>query len=320
MSARARDWREQLEEGGFVLIEGALDPARSLDPIVAEYDALLAKLADRLCAAGEISDPYAGLPFRERLTEIYRETGQTFAQYFNLSLPMTGVTEETPFWTGPAIFNLIREPALLDLIEAVIGSEIASNPIQHIRIKPPEHILADDMRGSGLVGATPWHQDAAVLPPEAETELVTAWVPISDAPIESGCLQFLKGAHRRGLVRHGFGPVDGLEMPRGAVDIAPVAVPARRGDVILIHRHCPHASLPNLSDRVRFSLDLRYHPAHQRSGREIFPSFIARSRSVPGRELGDAKIWESMWKEARTWLATSAEAPRETYGWLRERA
>ncbi len=311
--------KDQFNEQGYLLVERVLDPALHLDPIIDEYALLLDQLVTRLAEDGLLSQRHDELDFRERMTRVYAETGRTFGQYFNLSLPVTGVSEDTPFWTGPAIFNLIRAPALLDVVESIIGPEIASNPIQHVRIKPPEKYLHENQRASGLSGSTPWHQDAAVIPPEAGTELLTVWVPINDAPVESGCLQFLEGGHRGGLLKHGFGPVDGLELPADAVsEQAQVSVvPARRGDVILIHRHCPHASLPNTSELLRFSLDLRFHPAHQNSGRDILPSFTARSRAKPSDELRDAAAWREMWSNARHWLATSPDAPKVSYEWLR---
>ena len=310
--------KREFDDLGFLKVEGLLDPELRLDPIAAEYDALSGRLAGRLHREGRISSDFAEHEFRARMTSIFEETGQTFVQFFNLSLPMTGVTEETPFWAGPAVFALIRDERMLDALESLIGPEISSNPVQHVRIKPPEKFVPTAMRESGMVGKTPWHQDGAVLPPEAETELVTAWVPISDVPVESGCLVFDPAAHKRGLVRHGFGPVDGLEMPDDASRAESAhPLPAKRGDVIFIHRLCPHGSLPNTSGQVRFSLDLRYHPSHQTSGREMFPSFVARSRSNPSRELRDAEEWTAMWLKARRWLATSPDAPRQSFEWLR---
>ena len=45
---------------------------------------------------------------------------------------------------GPAVFDLVTVPALLDLAEDLIGPEITSNPIQHVRIKPPSDALQSD--------------------------------------------------------------------------------------------------------------------------------------------------------------------------------
>ncbi len=310
---------KQFERDGYLHIEQALDPTTVLAPVEREYEARLDRLARKLVDDGTLSCTYDKLAFLARLSAIYRASGQSFEQYFNLSLPMTGVTEDTPFWVGPAVFDLIRQPRLLDLVASIMGSEIASNPVQHVRIKPPLNLVAQRKHGSGLVGNTPWHQDAAVLPPDAQTELLTVWIPITDATVQSGCLRFVRGGHRQGLRRHGYGEVDGLAIADASAtdaDTAVTTVPARRGDVILIHRHCPHSSLPNRGDTVRFSLDLRYHPAHQRSGREVFPSFIARSEADKSRELTDAALWRQQWREARQRLATTQGPGDDAYPWI----
>ncbi|MDE2791440.1 MAG: phytanoyl-CoA dioxygenase family protein [Paracoccaceae bacterium] len=309
--------QRQFDEQGFLRVDNVLDRADDLRPIQEEYAARLDELITRLLSEGRLSSDYSDREFRDRMTAVYEETGETFAQFFNLSLPLLDVTDDTPFLTGPAVFALIRNSRVLDLVESLIGPEIQSNPVQHVRIKPPQKILDSEMRASGMVGSTPWHQDSAVLTPDSDAKLVTVWVPIHDAPVESGCLQFVAGGHKRGPISHGFGPIDGLVIPESNVDTNRIrAVPANAGDVILIHRNCPHSSLPNVGDRLRFSLDLRYHPTGQSSGREIFPDFTARSRRNPASEFADAGKWNQMWRETRTWMATSPDAPTTAFPWL----
>ena len=41
-------------------------------------------------------------------------------------------------WQGPAVFDVLTAPPLLDAVESIIGPEIYSNPTQHVRLKPPE--------------------------------------------------------------------------------------------------------------------------------------------------------------------------------------
>ncbi len=55
---------------GYVLVEALLDPASDLDPVLAEYDEVLAALADELFAEGEIASTYADLAFDQRLCQI----------------------------------------------------------------------------------------------------------------------------------------------------------------------------------------------------------------------------------------------------------
>ena len=82
-------------------------------------------------------------------------------------------------------------------MEEVIGPEIYSNPIQHGRLKLPESRAIRDAEGNILQGATPWHQDNGVTQPEAdETDMITVWFPLWDAPIESGCLEVIPRSHR----------------------------------------------------------------------------------------------------------------------------
>ena len=295
---------------GYLVVRGFFDPVADLDPIIAEYDGVLDRLAERLFAAGEIKSTYAAFDFSERLIRICEDSGKIHAQSFDFTLPQRNIQADTPIWTGPAVFNILRHPRLLDLMEEVVGPEIYSNPIQHGRLKLPESRAIRDAEGNILQGATPWHQDNGVTQPEADdTDMITVWFPLWDAPIESGCLEVIPRSHRQGVIDHcpavwsGFGIPDKLvEKPKA------VSLPMARGDLLLLHRRTCHSSLPNLSNRVRWSFDLRYNPTHQPSGRSAFPGFVARSRAHPETELHDPVVWANSWLETRAKLAGDAEA------------
>ena len=79
---------------------------------------------------------------------------------------------------------------------------------------------------------------------------------------------------------------------------ATIPLPVKRGGVILFHKRNIHSSMPNRSARLRRSVDIRYHPSGQPSGRPAFPGFVARSRANPENELRDAKVWQENWREA----------------------
>jgi ectoine hydroxylase-related dioxygenase (phytanoyl-CoA dioxygenase family) len=228
------------------------------------------------------------------------------------------VTAETPIYLGEAVFNLLRHPRLLDTVEFFIGPEIYSNPIQHVRVKPPERLLPETQR-SGLVMRTDWHQDQGVALPEVdETEMLTVWIAITDATVENGCLCVVPGSHQRGLATHcparpGSTRI-GLHIPdeiRGT-DYTPVPIP--RGGALFLHRQTMHASLRNRSQGARWSFDLRYQPAGQPTGRPWFPSFVVRSRSNPSSELHDWTVWADLWRQARARLA-HGEAIAKTNRW-----
>ena len=112
---------DHYRENGYVFVEDLLDPATDLNPVLRECDQVL-----------------ADLDFDARLCQIYNETGQVHAHHFDISLQQGGINADTPIAVGPAAFAALRNEKFLDIIEDIIGPEIYSNPIQHIRIKPPE--------------------------------------------------------------------------------------------------------------------------------------------------------------------------------------
>lgn len=306
MVSLTREQLDRFDQDGWLVVDDVFHPEVDLDPVMAEYEQVLDRLATELRSDGTISDLYAGLPFGERLTRVYADAGTVFAQNFDFSLPASA-KENTPFWTGPAVFALLRHDGLLDAIESLIGPEIYSNPVQHVRLKPPEKLVPIDPKsGKPKLGATPWHQDNSVVTEDADrTETITVWFPLVDVTAEMGSLQVVPGSHRDGLLAHcpSKGP-GGLHVPdRFFRPEDGVAVPMRRGSVLLMHRRTLHSSLPNSSDTVRFSLDLRYHPVGQPTGRSALPGFVARSRSRPETELRDPQRWTDLWLEARRALA-----------------
>ncbi|MDE0449250.1 MAG: phytanoyl-CoA dioxygenase family protein [Spirochaetaceae bacterium] len=295
----------RFERDGYLRVVGVLEPAAVVEPLFAEYEQVLDRLAHELRDRGEIASTHADLGFAERLIRIYRESGRDHSRYFDPSLLTRGVTPDTPFWAGPAVFRIITHESVLDLVECLIGPEIYSNPVQHIRIKPPERLLPDGATDV-LARANPWHQDNGVVDPVADgSDMLTVWIALSDAPVERGCLQVIPGSHRQALRTHCPNiPGRPLAIPDALLDLdRATPVPVRSGDVILMHRHTIHGSLPNVSDDIRWSLDLRYNPTGQPTGRPEFPGFIARSRRDPDSELRDPEAWAKLWSGARDRLA-----------------
>lgn len=294
----------QFEEEGWLLIEGMIDPETWIDPIIAEYHGVLDRLIDRLYADGKISSKHEGESFSERLIRISEETNTLYLQHFDFTLPQGNIKPDTPFWAGPAIFRMLRHPDLLDAAEQIIGSEVWSNPVQHVRMKLPEHRGVRDENGNIRDGFTVWHQDNGVVTEEAdETDMLTVWFPLWDAPIEKGPLAVIPGSHREGLKTHCV-KNNWVTLPDALLDLEQMKpLPMNRGDVLFLTKHTCHRSLSNRSNEVRMSFDLRYNPIGQSTGRDVFPGFVARSRANPEAELHDPRAWEQMWTEARDRLA-----------------
>ena len=307
MSTLTTSQVKSFEREGYLLVHNLLNPEKILDPLVNEYELVLDRLATSLYNKGEISSLFKGLNFSDRMIEIVRESRSCHAQYFDMHLPIKDCKPDTPFWTGPAVFNVLTADDLLDAVESLIGYEIYSNPIQHVRIKPPEKFVPKNKYGEPILGRTIWHQDHGVTTEEAdETQMLTVWMSLQDATVEKGPLLVVPRSHKTRLLTHcpnyfgnGVATAGQTQIPEQLFDVGnSLPLPTKRGDVIFMHKQTVHGSLPNLSDEVRWSLDLRYNPIGQATGRSIFPGFVARSRANPESILRDSEEWNN------TWLAT----------------
>ncbi|WP_102107337.1 phytanoyl-CoA dioxygenase family protein [Oceaniglobus roseus] len=283
---------------GFLVVEDVVPPS-VLAAVRTEYEGLLDGLYRGWVDEGRVPGGIKG--FEARLIAAYR-AGCDWFQPMDISLPGDRITEETPMHFGPAVFDLLTCPRLLDIAESLVGPEITSNPIQHVRIKPP----ARDLR-SGEVRAhitrTDWHQDRAVALAEADaTDMVTVWIAMTDATVENGCLQVVPMDAGQEMLPHC--PKLQTAIADGFVDeAAALPLPVGAGGVVLLHPLIPHASLPNGTDGIRWSFDIRYNRTGQPTGRAQFPSFVARSRKAPETALRDWRVWKKDWESARTRLA-----------------
>ena len=293
----------EFNENGVIVIPDVLN-ADLLDRIRQEYAGLLDGLYADWQRQGLVP-PADGLDFYEKLLVSYRAKCDWF-QPMDISLPGDTIHAGTPFHFGPAVFDMITHGPLLDVVEALIGPEITSNPIQHVRLKPPAINLRDTENRAHIM-ATDWHQDRAVAHEDGDqTQMVTVWLAISDATLENGCLQAIKGKPRM----YPHCPKKQTAIADGFLDLdqaVPLPVPA--GGAVIFHPLTPHASLNNVSDRFRWSFDIRYNVTGQPTGRAHFPSFVARSRAHPERVLTDWRDWRDLWVDARHRLSVKDHIP-----------
>jgi phytanoyl-CoA hydroxylase len=279
---------------GYLRIENALTDA-DIQPVIDEYDAFVDQLATGLANKGSIKDPHKNEGFETRLASLCRQDEATYREADQLVDIASVLGEQT--------FHFLRNDSLLDLIEPIIGPEITCSPIQHVRCKLPANLWDG---GSSYVA--PWHQDAQVHTEKADPQFIlTVWIPLVDTDEQNGCLQVIPNVHRESKVlwSEGFGISEG-NMPDAEI----LSLPMQRGDVLLLHKLTPHASEPNLTNAIRWSMDLRYQKTGTPSGRSCYPDFVARSRSNPDSELRDWSVWRAAWEDALA--AYPTKVPRQS--------
>ena len=291
----------QFNQDGFLVINDVLSEADRA-PLFAEY----ADVVDRVAVArGIAGNNWESLSFEQRFTLLVAKDPDAY-EYLDITLPLRNdLTLESGMHAGPAVFNLLTHPNLLDIAESIIGPEVISNPVQHVRIKPPEAALNAVGAGNSNMGRTGWHQDAAVVLENAEeSPILTVWVAMTDATPEMGCMQAIRGSHQwPSLGKHcpgktGAGEIyipEALINEQSQVDLA-----VRAGGVVLLHKKTWHGAGPNETSNIRWSFDLRFQPPGYATGRECFPEFLARSKTTPEDVVSDPITWIELWESART--------------------
>lgn len=307
----AKKQKEQFEQNGYIVIEDLIDDA-TLQAIRDEYSIRLDEVYSQWYRDGKVCAAPETLGFWEKLDQGY-DNGLDVHQSLTICLPHGDVKADSPMHLGPAIFNLVRHENILNMIEDLIGPEITANPIQHVRIKPPQgEAQGDELRAH--VVATDWHQDKGVTLAEADdTNFITVWLAITDATLENGCLQVASTGPTEELLPHCCRKQVAItdEFIPHPDDVIPT--PVKAGGAVIFHPLTPHCSRPNLSDSYRWSFDLRYNVTGQPTGRSQFPEIVVRSAKAPETVETDWRHWQKMWDDTRQRL--SEEPYRAQHRW-----
>jgi len=104
--------------------------------------------------------------------------------------------------------------------------------------------------GNGAV--TEWHQDEGYWGRNLADKGITGWIPLQDVNPANGCMHFIDGGHRLGVLPHRL--VEGVQsdLLTCEVDVSKTVVcPMERGDVAFHHSKTPHMSTANLSSAWR---------------------------------------------------------------------
>ncbi len=101
---------------------------------------------------------------------------------------------------------------------------------------------------------TPWHQDEAYWDPRYDHRGLSVWMPLEDASVAGGCMQFFSGSHRDPVRRHhhiNHDPrVHGLVTDEVDASQA-VACPVPAGGATVHHCRTLHYAGPNLTGAPR---------------------------------------------------------------------
>jgi ectoine hydroxylase-related dioxygenase (phytanoyl-CoA dioxygenase family) len=150
----------------------------------------------------------------------------------------------------PVLRALVFDPRATRPCAQLLGVTALRFWHDQVFAKPPHH-----------PGVVPWHQDYSYWTRTAPARHVTLNLMLDDADAENGCLQFVPGSHRWGLLpKLPFdAPLEAIraQLPAGAA-WRPVAVPLRAGQATIHHSHTLHGSDRNRSARWRRAAVLNF--------------------------------------------------------------
>ena len=205
--------KKVFEKQGFVRLKGVLDYKEDLEPILNDMAFIMDRLVHRFVPKVNRLK-VLNFDFKKKYSYLVSLNIPELDQYFNIRLSEKNIDANSDFFASQSIWNLIKNEKILNKIEKILGPEIASNPCQNSRIKQPEKNIVKKNLNDGLVGRTPWHQDAGVMNKKGQkgTELITCWIPFTKTRIENGCMLAVKGSHKFGLVNHNTGSKGQVEV------------------------------------------------------------------------------------------------------------
>ncbi len=153
--------------------------------------------------------------------------------------------------------RLARLSEMLMETDAVIGSDLQG---LHVNLPGEEkHLL-------------PWHQDYPWV--QDSEDGVIYWMPLRELPVGNAALRVALGSHRLGVVRllEREGRLMGLADPAIPERFPQRVISVRPGEILVVHTLVLHRSVPNRSDRVRWTMQVRHgNFAHPKAVRRNWP-------------------------------------------------
>jgi hypothetical protein len=208
--------------------------------------------------------------YRGCLETFEREQGDTFGRLPNLVRSKSHLLFT---WMD----ELVRHPKVLDAVESIIGPNILIYHLTSWLKEPnePSHVS--------------WHQDGTYFGLKP-AEQITAWIALTDATPEMGCIKLLPGSHAIGQKPHKDTATPGNLLSRGQtiehrLDYDNyVLMPLTAGQISLHHTHVVHSSEPNRTDRRRIGIGVSYIPTHCRLVNDVrVTASLVRGRDEYGQ-------------------------------------
>ena len=171
------------------------------------------------------------------------------------------VTDHVPFNNVRKIWNLTRydrlfktyarHPKIVDIVTQLIGPDLKIFVDQTL-CKPPK-----------VGSAKPPHQDSAYWVNIDPPDLVICWMALTPSTFNNGCMRFIPGTHKLGIMEHKHLEDFRIEDHHINYD-SEVAIPLTVGSCTFHHSLGLHRTGPNPTSQQRVGTTVAYMSAHSK--------------------------------------------------------
>ena len=249
----------QFKLNGFLTVENVLTP-EEVETIAAHSDLIAAGKAENIPSTSIQIEPaitQSGKPIENQVLSVRK--------LYNLAV------------YDDIMWSHVTNPKVVDVIADLLGTDDIKMYGDQFFMKAPK----------GVGSAQQWHQDSASWRDIFPMDLVSAWTALDHATEENGCLNFLPGTHRWGMVRGErlsvfLDDLGGEQWPMVPAPLAP-------GSISFHHSLTLHMSNANLSGKRRRGYAIHYMRASSWKDESVtdapkMPPFKSvRGRSFSGR-------------------------------------
>jgi phytanoyl-CoA hydroxylase len=224
MTTSAQDLKETFERDGFVHVPSFLSRAE-LAEVLSNLDRYKREVAPTLEPNRVLFDRIGDEKFLKQLVDM-QDADSFFKRWLN-------------------------SERVGDLASELLGEQAIPQTLEYFEKAPRQGT------------PTPPHQDGYYFCLKPNLAL-TMWIAVDDCDDENGCLTYVRGSHRHGIINHESSNVTGFSQGltkdhRDRSDA--VAMHAKAGDCLIHHCATIHFAGPNRSDRWRRSFGLVFYAA-----------------------------------------------------------
>jgi hypothetical protein len=178
------------------------------------------------------------------------------------------LVNDAPTWTGKRTqtwrpcdvlgtsvwHEVVKQPLLNDIMRDVFDADPVWIPIAAHRSGFPTGPLEE---GQDIFSGR--HQDGFY---NEGMQFTICWMPVRDVQMDHGSFAVAPGTHRRGVLHGAITGTDHSIAPGKIAESEWRSADFRAGDVLIFNYNVAHTGLPNPSQEIRMSLDVRAIPAY----------------------------------------------------------